>query len=66
MEISWLGNWMIYLDRLPAEAQALFANGVRDKGYSKQSVVMVHEAWNNWVRNHQHLYGSEDAHMAGR
>ena len=66
MEISWLGNWMVYLDRLPAEAQALFANGVRDKGYSKQSVVMVHDAWNNWVRNHQHLYGSEDAHMAGR
>jgi hypothetical protein len=59
VEASWLDNWMIYLERLDAEAQGLFVNGVRAKDYGRQAMVMTNRSFSNWVMRNQHLFGTD-------
>ena len=59
VEAKWLDNWMIYLNRLDAEAQGLFVNGVRAPGYAKQGMVMVNKSFTNWVMKNQYLFGTD-------
>ena len=56
---SWLDAWMTYLDRLPLEAQGMFANGVRAKGYSKQGMVMTNKSFTGWARSNSHLFAAD-------
>jgi len=59
IELDWVDNWMTYLSRLPDEAAGMFANGVRTKGYSKQGMMMTHNAFTQWARSHAHLFGAD-------
>lgn len=59
IETKWMDNWMTYLDRLDSEAQAMFANGARSKGYNKQSVVMRNKKFQTWARDNAHLYTAD-------
>ncbi len=56
---DWLPAWMEYLVRLPLEAQGMFANGVRTKGYSKQGLVMTNREFTTWARNNSHLFAAD-------
>jgi hypothetical protein len=44
---------------LPLEAQGMFANGVRTKGYSKQGLVMTNREFTTWARNNSHLFAAD-------
>lgn len=59
MSADWVDNWMIYLDRLPAEAQGMFANGVRARGYSKQGLVMTNQKFTQWALANSHLFAAD-------
>jgi len=59
IEADWVDNWMIYLNRLDSEAQGMFANGARAKGYNKQSIVMRNKKFQDWVLKNKHLYTSD-------
>ena len=59
IEREWIDAWMTYLDRLPAEAAGMFANGVRAKGYSKQGMMMTHAAFTAWARKNSHLFATD-------
>jgi len=59
IDAEWVENWMTYLERLDPEAQAMFANGVRAKGYNKQAVVMRSKAFKDWAIKNKHLYTAD-------
>lgn len=59
IERDWVDNWMIYLNRLPAEAAGMFANGVRAKGYGKQGMLMTHAAFTAFARANGHLFAAD-------
>lgn len=59
IERDWIDAWMTYLDRCPAEAQGMFANGVRAKGYSKQGMVMTNKKFTQWAMHNAFLFGSD-------
>lgn len=56
MTREYCDNWLIYLDRLDTEAQAMFANGVRAKKYSKQSIVMTNKRFMDWALKNNYLF----------
>lgn len=59
IESGWMDNWMTYLDRLDPEAQGMFANGARARGYNKQAVVMRNSKFKSWVVKNKHLYTAD-------
>ena len=59
IERNWLDNWMTYLNRLDKEAQGMFANGVRAKSYSKQSLVMTNKKFTDWAMANNYLFSSD-------
>lgn len=59
IERGWVSPWMKYMSRLGAEAQGLFVNGVRDKKYSKQSVVMTNGDFTEWARNNNYMFAAD-------
>ena len=59
IEVDWVDSWMRYLDRLSAEAQGLFANGVRAPKYAKQGLVMTNKSFTGWARTHSHLFSAD-------
>jgi hypothetical protein len=59
IERDWVENWMTYLERLPAEAAGMFANGVRAKGYGKQGMMMTHATFTAWARKNSHLFAAD-------
>lgn len=59
LEPDWIDNWMIYLNRLSPEAQGLFANGVRVRGYGKQSMVMLNASFTNWIARCSYMFGTD-------
>lgn len=56
---DWLDAWMVYLERMSKEAQGMFANGVRAKGYSKQGMVMTNKAFSTWARENSYLFAAD-------
>lgn len=56
---KWMDNWMTYLNRLDPEAQGMFANGARAKGYGRQSIVMRNKKFQDWVMKNKHLYTAD-------
>ena len=59
LERDWLDAWMSYLVRLSPEAQGMFANGVRAKGYAKQGMVMTHKGFTAWARANSYLFAAD-------
>ena len=59
LDKDWINKWMDYLPRLDTEAQAMFANGVRAKNYSKQSMVMTNKKFTDWAMENNHLYTAD-------
>jgi hypothetical protein len=58
---EWLDAWMTYLPRLSAEAQGMFANGVRAKTYNpkRQTMIMTNKAFTRWAMDNNHLFGAD-------
>lgn len=59
IERAWVPQWMEYLARLPAEAQGLFVNGVRVKGYSRQGDVLTTEAFKKWAMANKFMFAAD-------
>ena len=59
MDKDYINPFMDYLVRLDPEAQAMFANGVRAKGYHAQSLVMTNKKFTEWSMKNQHLYQAD-------
>lgn len=59
IDAKWMDNWMDYQQRLDPEAQAMFANGARSKGYKNQTVVMRNKKFQTWARANSHLYTAD-------
>lgn len=59
LEREWVKPWMTYLNRLHKEAQGLFVQGVRAKGYSKRDIVAQTKEFQDWCLNNNYMF-SED------
>lgn len=59
IERDWIDPWMDYMVRLDREAQGLFANGVRNPNYSKQSVVMTNKKFTAWATANNYMFAGE-------
>lgn len=59
IEQDWLNPWMDYMARLDAEAQGMFANGVRAPRYSKQAMVMQNRKFTQWAADNSHLFSAD-------
>jgi len=55
---SWIDAWMDYLGRLDTEAQAMFVNGVRASGYSRQSIVMTNKKFTQFAKVNNYMFAS--------
>lgn len=53
---DWVDAWMDYMSRLDKEAQGMFANGVRARGYPKQSIVMTNKKFTAWALASNYLF----------
>jgi len=56
---NWLNSWMEYIVRLPSESQAMFANGVRAKNYSKRPMVMTNKKFTEWARLNNYMFSAD-------
>jgi hypothetical protein len=61
IEREWLDAWMQYMPRLSAEAQGMFANGVRSKNYNavRQSMVMTNSRFTAWAAQNAHMFRAD-------
>jgi hypothetical protein len=59
LERNWIDPWMDYLVRLDKEAQGLFANGVRNPKYSKQSMVMTNKKFTDWALQNNYMFTAD-------
>lgn len=60
IESDWMDAWMTYNRRLPTEAQAMFVNGARAAGYSRNAIVMTNKKFRDWVMENKHLFGADE------
>jgi len=56
---DWVDAWMKYMGRLDAEAQGLFANGVRSPRYNKAAMIMTNKLFTSWAMENNYLFGSD-------
>ena len=58
MSADWAGAWVTYMQRLPMEAQAMFANAVSAKTYDpeRRAALMRCREYTDWVRTNTHLF----------
>tara|TARA_R100000935_G_scaffold57809_1_gene92761 strand:+ start:1825 stop:2934 length:1110 start_codon:yes stop_codon:yes gene_type:complete len=59
MEPDYIDAWMDYMPRLDAEAQGMFANGVRTPKYAKQSVVMTNKKFTKWAMDNNYMFAAD-------
>ena len=59
MTKEYLNPWMDYLDRLPLEAQGMFANGVRADKYKDRGMVMGNKKFTEWAMKNNYLFSAE-------
>lgn len=59
IDASWMDAWMDYMGRLDKEAQGLFANGVRQPKYAKQSVVMTNKKFTAWAMANNYMFAAD-------
>ena len=56
LEKSTVGEWMVYLQRLRPEAQALWSRTMMSSS-SKSSIVSSNRTYTEWCVNNRHLWG---------
>lgn len=56
---DWMDAWMTFSDRLPFEAQAMFANGVRAENYSRKAIVLTNKRFTEWARRNNFLFSAD-------
>jgi energy-coupling factor transporter ATP-binding protein EcfA2 len=59
MDKEYIDPWMDYMARLDKEAQGMFANGVRQPKYSKQSLVMTNKKFTQWAMDNNYMFASD-------
>jgi hypothetical protein len=59
MDKEFVTPWLTYLNRLPAEAQGMFANGVMVDKYHAQKVVTTNAGWGKWCMANTHLFAAD-------
>jgi hypothetical protein len=59
LDNTWVDAWMDYLPRLDAEAQGMFANGVKDGKYSKRALVMQNRKFTDWARHNNYMFAAD-------
>lgn len=59
IEADWIDAWMTYMQRLDAEAQGMFANGVRAPKYAKQGLIMTNKSFTGWARSRSYLFAAD-------
>ena len=59
LEKDWVNPWMDYMVRLDKEAQGMFANGVRARKYSKQSMVMTNKKFTDWAMANNYMFAAD-------
>jgi energy-coupling factor transporter ATP-binding protein EcfA2 len=59
IEREWVDAWMDYMQRLDKEAQGLFANGVRNPKYAKQSIVMTNKKFTAWAMTNNYMFAAD-------
>lgn len=59
IEREWVDQWMDYMSRLDKEAQGLFANGVRNPKYAKQSIVMTNKKFTQWAMANNYMFAAD-------
>jgi hypothetical protein len=61
LDKDWINAWMEYLLRLDAEAQGLFANGVRSEKYAKRNLVMTNKKFTEWATVNNYMFVADKA-----
>ncbi len=58
---DWVDAWMTYMNRLPGEAQGLFAKGIMSRNYSieKATAVMRNAMFSEWARANGYLFSAD-------
>jgi len=59
MDKTFVTPWLKYLNRLPIEAQGMFANGVMTDGYHAQKAVTTNAEWAKWCVANTHLFAAD-------
>ena len=59
MDKTFVTPWLKYLNRLPIEAQGMFANGVMTDGYHAQKAVTTNAGWATWCVANTHLFAAD-------
>jgi hypothetical protein len=59
MDKTFVTPWLKYLNRLPIEAQGMFANGVMTDGYHAQKDVTTNAGWATWCVANTHLFAAD-------
>lgn len=59
LERDWVDAWMDYFLRLDKEAQGMFANGVKNPKYPKQTMVMTNKKFTDWARQNNYLFTAD-------
>jgi hypothetical protein len=59
MTADFVDSWMDYMGRLDAEAQGLFANGVRAEKYSKRGLVMTNKKFTAWAMANNYMFTAD-------
>ena len=58
IERDWASQWMTYLKRLPSEAQGIFGNGTRVKGYSRVDKIAQNSDYQEWALANNHMFST--------
>ena len=55
IERDWAVPWIKYMDRLPKPVQAMFVNGVKKEGYTRQDIIAQTREYGQWcvLNNYQ-------------
>jgi hypothetical protein len=59
MTADFVDSWLDYMGRLDAEAQGLFANGVRAEKYSKRGLVMTNKKFTAWAMANNYMFTAD-------
>ena len=59
LDRAWVDNWMIYLDRLDAEAQGLFARGVMADKYPHKTMIVTNKRFTKWAMDNNYMFAGD-------
>jgi hypothetical protein len=59
IERDWVDAWLTYMKRLSAEAQGMFAMGVKPATYGKRSMVMQNKQFTKWAIDNNYMFASD-------